>query len=232
MSHDFDPLASYRFAVAEDLESVIDNVRLSHVEILKHELRLINEGRPTGRVDLSGPAACLLSAEALGGAREQALPFATSLALMRTMASIFQEFEADDVHSGESLETVWGLPRALNAGDAFFVLAQQSILRDSGLDEGRVFAASALLSTASRELFQDIYTSRPSGPLRLLPQSLALGAIAAGASETTVNELKEFGEMLLRDDFDAIQRRLQLMPVDDQTKSKLEELAVHLTRGR
>jgi hypothetical protein len=232
MSHEFDPLASYRATVARDLEAVVDNVRLTHVEILKHELRLINEGRPTGRVDLSPPAACLLIADALGAEQRQALPLATSLGLMMTMASIFQELEADDVHGGESLETAWGMPRSLNAGDAFFVLAQQSILRDSGLDESRIFEASAVLSTASRALSEDIYASRRRDALRLLPQALALGAVAAGANEATISELKGFAETLARDGFDATQQALQTMSINDQAKSRLEEMAAFLVRGR
>ena len=231
MSLKFDALATYRAAVAHDLEAVVDDVRLSHAEILKHELRLIGEGRPTGRVDLSAAASCLLVAEALGGERAQALPFATSLALMTTMASVLQELEADDVHGGESLETVWGMPRSLNAGDAFFVLAQQSVLRDAARGAERSFQASAELSSGSRALSEDIFASRRN-PRRLLPQALALAAIAAGAGEVTVGELREFGAALTSESFDANQQRLESLSINDQAKSKLEELAAYFSRGR
>ena len=232
MSQDFDPLASYRVAVAQDLAATVNDVHLTHVDILQHELRLISEGRPTGRVDLSAPGACLMVAEALGGEQSQALPVASALAFMQTMASIFQELEAADVHGGESLETLWGMPRTLNAGDAFFVLAQQSVLRESGLDESRFFEASTELTEVSRLLAEDVRTGRSHDGMALLPQGLALGAIAASAGETAVNELKEYGEAVGRESFDTTQARIQAMTVGERAKSRLEELAAFMARGR
>ena len=232
MSREFDPLTSYRVAVALDLESVVNDVRLIHVDILKHELKLIGQGRPTGRVDLSAPGACLMIAEALGAPQEQALPLASALAFMQTMASIFRELEADDVHGGESLETIWGLPRTVNAGDAFFVLAQQSVLRDTGIDEDRLFAATAVLGAASRLLAEELFAGRGQSAYRLLPQALALGAIAAGCREDVARELREFGEAAGRESFDAAQARIQGMAVGDRAKSRLEELTAFMARGR
>jgi hypothetical protein len=192
---------------------------------------LIGEGRPTGRVDLSAAASCLLVADALGGDRSQALPLATSLAFMTAMASIFQELEADDVHGGESLETAWGMPRSVNAGDAFFVLAQQSVLRETGLDAETTFAATEVLSAASRALSEDIYAARRN-PRRILPHALAMGALAAHAGPAAAQELQAFGELLERAGFDETQRRVETLHVEASAKSKLEELAAYFTRGR
>jgi hypothetical protein len=65
-----------------------------------------------------------------------------------------------------------------------------------------------------------------------LPQAFALAAIATGAGDVAIGELREFGAALTSESFDANQQRLESLSINDQAKSKLEELAAYFSRGR
>ncbi len=77
------------------------------------------------------PLLLLLTCEAQGGDWQQALPAAAALELLHNFTLIHDDIEdGDRLRRGrETLWVVWGLPQALNAGDALFTLAYQALLR-------------------------------------------------------------------------------------------------------
>ena len=185
-----DPLATYRPIVLAELRRQVDALPFSYAEMLR---QAVATEATDGHADalLAAPALCLLTVEACDGGSEAALTAATSLALVQAMARAFGEIGSGGADS--SLEFVWGFPRSLNAGDAFFALAQSLLLQPQreGLDEERAFAATRLLDTTCRKLSEALFekiaprhgpdaaSATASAPL--LKAAVALGALLGGA---------------------------------------------------
>lgn len=94
------------------------------------------------------PLFCLLSCEAAGGRWEAAVPLAASLELIHNFSLIH-----DDVEDSSPLRrhrptvwAVWGVPQAINTGDAMFTLARTAA---HGL-ASRGVAAEVVLATLQR----------------------------------------------------------------------------------
>jgi hypothetical protein len=90
------------------------------------------------------------------------------------------------------LEGVWGMPRTLNAGDAFFALAHASIL---GLEAAPDLAALDVFDTACRAASAALAAGRPAGPALVLP-ALALAAEVSGAAPSAATALRRLGESI------------------------------------
>jgi geranylgeranyl pyrophosphate synthase len=217
MSPDPDPLATYRAVVAEDIARLLAGVKFSHVEVLKQQLSLASHQKGHGQAAFGAAPLCLLTAEVLGGVVAQALPLATSLALLETMAAVFEDVAASEDETGDGLVATWGMPRSLNAADALFALAQQSFLR---ADEFRLEAASSALTSAARSLCQDLCAGRVDTS-RLLPLAIAFGEIAAARSLETVPGPDEA--------VDGLPARIRALPISVEQKKRLQDAAVSLS---
>ena len=181
-----DPFAGYRPALGDALTRALDSLSASHVVLLNQQLAASGD-------DASHDAAllCLLTAEALGAEPHAARPAAVALALIEAMGKVFVELD-----SPEAPLARYGMARSLNAGDAFFALAQASMLHavDGPPPEQRL-AALDLLDAICRlyadELHARLQTEYAARAPVLQLAALGLGALSAGAPPDTVSALSQ-----------------------------------------
>ena len=94
------------------------------------------------------PLICLLSCEAVGGQWPTAVPLAAGLELIHNFSLIHDDIE-DSSATRRHRPTVWaqwGVPQAINAGDAMFTLARLAVHRLAG----RGVAAEVVLAVLQR----------------------------------------------------------------------------------
>jgi geranylgeranyl diphosphate synthase type I len=165
------------------------------------------------------PLLCLLTCEAAGGRAEDALPAAVALELLHNFSLIH-----DDIEDGsptrrhrETVWKVWGVPQAVNVGDAMFTLARLALLglREKGLAAEAVLAAVLAFDRTCQALTEgqyldmafegratvsmDEYLRMIAGKTgALLGLSAELGALSAGAPAATVASYRQFGLALGR----------------------------------
>ena len=163
------------------------------------------------------PILCLLSCEACNGDWGQALPAAAAVELLHNFSLIH-----DDIEDGDTLRrgrptvwALWGVPQAINAGDALFILAHRALLGlvDRGLPAEQVTEACRLFNHACLQLtegqFLDIRFEQETevtieAYLRMIERKTAallaaaseLGALVAGAGAVQRARLRAFGRHL------------------------------------
>ncbi len=173
------------------------------------------------------PLLLLWCCEAQGGNWRQALPAAAGLELLHNFTLIHDDIEdGDRMRRGrETLWTVWGLPQALNAGDALFALAYAAFLRlhETGLPAALVVEALARFTEtvlriaqgqfldmgfeSQREVAVEAYLEMIAGKTAaLVALACELGGMLAQAPATRIAALHEFGHALgmafqMRDDW-------------------------------
>ncbi len=96
------------------------------------------------------PVLCLLACAACGGDPQQAVPAAAGLELLHNFSLLHDDIE-DDSPTRRHRPTAWtafGLPQALNAGDAMFSLAYRAIMRLSsrGVPAATVLEVAGLVT--------------------------------------------------------------------------------------
>jgi geranylgeranyl diphosphate synthase type I len=204
MSAATDPFASYRQPLLADLRRTLEASDLSHAALLREQFAAMSTagtGGDTGP-ELLPSFLCLSTAEALTGRADEALPPATALALLATMGRVFAELAssgAGRTGAGSHLEAAWGLPRTLNAGDAFYAAAQSTLLGAPGGTPERNLKALEMLDSASRAYSDELHQrlalprDRVSHSAALLSAGTALGALYAGAGPAVVEALAAFG---------------------------------------
>jgi len=156
------------------------------------------------------PIFLLLTCEAQGGDWQQALPAAAAIELLHNFTLIH------DARRGRpTLWAVWGEPQAINAGDALFALAYRNLfnLRTTGTPPETILRAVNLytdtilhltegqhldLSFESQaEVDEPTYLTMVRGKTAaLLGLTCELGGMLAGAAETQLAALREFGAEL------------------------------------
>ncbi len=223
-----DPFAPYRPLIEAAIERELDALPFSYAELLREEIgRAGVDGGPDGL--LAAPALCLLAVDASGGRVEAAAPAAAGLALLEATTQLFKGLANGEYGAG--LTGAWGFPRALNAGDAMFALAQSSLSRltESEPDEARALTAAGLFDLACRRLSQALYVALdgrrppaadPQAPLLAL--ALALGALLGGAESTTAGLLAAAADRL------ALREGLEATPMSIGAKARLVEALDYL----
>ncbi len=163
------------------------------------------------------PLLCLLSNAAAGGDWAKAVPAATAIELIHNFSLIH-----DDIEDGSDLRRhrptiwkLWGLPQAVNAGDALFALAGLSSYRllELGHDASIVLRVQQLLDESCLVLTKGQYLDLSfdvheanvldrylemiqNKTASLVAVSAAIGALITGASDNTINAYKTFGHHL------------------------------------
>jgi geranylgeranyl diphosphate synthase type I len=163
------------------------------------------------------PSLCFLVCDALGGDASQALPVAAAVELVHNFSLVHDDVQDRDRkrHGRDTVWAIWGEAQAINAGDALLAIAHRSLAAaaDAGLSSDAVVRATALLAERTLEMVEgqvmdlefearlDVsvaeylaMVSRKTGAL--FDASLALGAIAAGASLTAVEAMGRCGRSL------------------------------------
>ena len=163
------------------------------------------------------PVLCLLSCQAAGATWETALPAAAAVELLHNFTLIHDDIQdASPTRRGRAtLWKIWGIPQAINSGDAMFALAHSALYRLTG----RGVAAETVVQAAQRfdetcvALTQGQYhdmdfETRPQVTAQeymemiggktaaLLALCCELGALIAGAGEATAAHYAAFGRDL------------------------------------
>ncbi|PDW03015.1 polyprenyl synthetase family protein [Candidatus Viridilinea mediisalina] len=160
------------------------------------------------------PLLVLLACQAAGGDAQQALPLAAGIQLLHDFTLIHDDIEDDSAtrRGRPTLWSLWGLAQGINAGDGMFVLAHLAIHRlhalgvppERTLTVLRRFDETILRVCEGQFLdisFEGDLSITPEDYLTMIERKTSvliagaceLGAIVAGASETTVNTLATFG---------------------------------------
>jgi geranylgeranyl diphosphate synthase type I len=163
------------------------------------------------------PALCLLTCEAVGGDTAKALPLAAALEFVHNFSLVHDDIQDGDRkrHDRDTVWAVWGVPQAINAGDALLSIAHLSLAEslDAGLSAEAAVRAAGLLTGRTLEMVEgqvmDIefeewrevgleeyvaMISRKTGAL--FDASLGLGALAGGAPLAEVEALGRCGRAL------------------------------------
>jgi len=185
-------------------------------DMLRYHLGLDGSSPPQGKA--LRPTLCLLVCEALAGPWGKALPAAASIELIHNFSLIHDDIQdADEQRRGRpTLWTRWGIPRAINAGDAMFCLASLTLrgLRPHFEDQ-LVVEVMSVLQEAAREMIEgqylDVsYESVPEIGLdhylemircktgALLRASIEIGALLADAGSPLRLRCRRFGEAIGR----------------------------------
>lgn len=163
------------------------------------------------------PMLCLLACAAVGGAVDDALPAAAAVEMLHNFSLIHDDVE-DDSPTRRHRPTVWalwGVPQAINAGDAMFTLARLALhgVSAGSATPARALEAFAIFDHACLRLTEgqyldmsfegrldvtvDEYLTMIGGKTAaLLGASLELGALLGGADQPTRGHLAEFGRNL------------------------------------
>jgi hypothetical protein len=175
MSRD-ERFAPQRTAVLTELRRQLDALPFAYAGMLKQELAALSEEEDDAAFLL--PASlCLLTAESLGAEPEEALPLAASLAMLQLMAGVFAGIAAST--GGGELQRSWGLPRTVNAGDAFFALANRALLQN---DSARA-RCTPILDATCRHLSKALFAAVTEGkPARAMPSRVQTPLLAAGVA--------------------------------------------------
>lgn len=173
------------------------------------------------------PSLCLFACEAVGGQIRHALPAAASLELIHNFSLIHDEIEDFDEtrHHRPTLWTLWGINKALVAGNVLRIVADRSMEMmkiDEGKDAERVVKGVELLTEACLEMIEGQYMdisfegriditldqymamiSRKTGAL--IRCSLQLGAAMGTENAATLETFRKTGTSLgfvfqIRDD--------------------------------
>ena len=122
------------------------------------------DGRPVNGVMGKSlrPSLCLFACEAVGGHMKNALPAAASLELIHNFSLIHDEIEDFDEtrHHRPTLWALWGINKALVAGNVLRILADRSMemmRNDEGKDTERILKGVELLTEACLEMIEGQY---------------------------------------------------------------------------
>ena len=172
------------------------------------------------------PTLCLFACEASGGDAYTAMPAAVALELIHNFSLIHDDIQDGDEtrHHRPTLWPVWGMPKALVAGNVLRVIADKCLegLVDQGMEPDRSLEAVGLLTEAYLEMIEGQYLdlsyegrhdirideylgmiSRKTGAL--IRCSVNLGALTGTRDAATVAAFRECGDSLghvfqIRDD--------------------------------
>ena len=174
-------------------------------------------GETAGRGKRVRPLLTVLACHACGGDWRAALPAATAVELIHNFSLIHDDIEdrSDTRRGRPTLWARWGVPQALNTGDALFALAGLSAHRllERGLPAPTVLAVQMDLNRACLSLTQgqhlDIafetrdevhetaYLAMVEGKTAaLLTAATSIGARVAGAALPQIEQMAVFGRQL------------------------------------
>ena len=234
----------YRDSLAAELQSAIPQGPPQLYDLLKYHMGWVDaEGVPLADAGAQGkalrPTLCLFSCQALSGGWTAALPAAAAMEYVHNFSLLH-----DDIQDGDrerrhrpTVWAVWGVPRALVAGDAMLSLADATAHRllAPGLPAETVLGVSRLLMQGYLEMIQgqcldlsfeedvDVGVEDYLGMIALktgalLRCSMAIGALIGGGDGETADAFARSGAYLGR----AFQIRDDMLGIwgDEETTGK------------
>lgn len=160
------------------------------------------------------PLACLLSCASAGGDWKQAVPAAAAVEILHNFSLVHDDIEdgSPTRRGRDTVWQVWGMPQAINVGDAMFAYAHLAMLRLAERDVPAPVVVQALrrfdetcvaltrgqyadMAFETRDgVTVDAYMAMIEGKTAvLLSLATELGALIAGAPQATVDEYATFG---------------------------------------
>ncbi len=184
--------AGQREQIKQGVFRRVDDQKFTSGQLVREQLEASEPG------DYQAAAlACLAASQAVGGSADAALSGAVAIAYLSQMALVFTGLENSG--GSASLSTAWGMPRSLNAGDALFALAQESILLapDELTHETRL-KATRVLDDGIRALVEVLFAAVDGDPVALgqralLPAAMALGGLLGGGDDASQSRLAKQG---------------------------------------
>jgi len=155
---------TYRDAVRVELKKVIDSCPPALGNILRYHMGWQDEyghrcGKESGKFIRS--TLCLLSCQAMGGNKSQAIPAAAAIELVHNFSLIHDDVEdaSYERHHRPTVWRIWGQSQAINTGDAMFTLAYLALVRlkEKGTAGEKIVSCAEVLSRACLELCEGQY---------------------------------------------------------------------------
>lgn len=170
------------------------------------------------------PSLCLWACTALGADPAQALPAAAAIEWFHNFTLVHDDIQDGDRkrHGRETVWSLWGIPQAINAGDAMQALAFLSIARECEHPDRAVRAIGALASAGLTVIEGQSLDLELEGQVdttlraylrmvaaktgALLGASMEAGALLAGAGDGAAAQFRQAGRLLgtafqIRDDW-------------------------------
>ncbi|SDA66775.1 short chain isoprenyl diphosphate synthase IdsA [Methanobrevibacter millerae] len=161
------------------------------------------------------PALSLITAEAVGGEKENALKAGSAIELIHTFSLIHDDImDKDDMRRGmPSVHTVWGEDVAILAGDTLFSKAFEIIICSQGTTSEQNNQALATVADACVKIcegqaldmgFEDRYDVSEDEYMEmifkktgaLIAAATKVGAIMGGASSEVIDAMYEYGRLI------------------------------------
>jgi geranylgeranyl diphosphate synthase type I len=210
-----DILARSRRAVEPAMQAAIARLAPDIRKLASYHLGWTDrEGNPAGAPGGKGirPTLALLSAEAAWAPAEVGIPGAVAVELVHNFSLIHDDIIDADVerHHRPTVWSVYGIGRAIIAGDALETLAHQ-VLQDASDERGAAASGALAEATASMIAGQaddiafesrrdvgvdDCMAMSAAKTGALLGCASSIGALLAGAPEATVGALRDYGRHL------------------------------------
>jgi len=197
-------------------------------DMMKYHLGWLDDGfndcrAPRGKSLRS--TMCLLACEAVAGERQKALPAAAAVELLHNFSLIHDDIEDGDDkrRHRDTLWKLWGIPQAINTGDAMDIVANLSLLELDGeirpemmVEIMRLFNMTVIELCEGQYLDMDFqnrsevsvdeYITMVSGKTAaLIEASAAIGAMVATEDRDIIRRFRTFGRQIgigfqIRDD--------------------------------
>jgi geranylgeranyl diphosphate synthase type I len=206
--------------VESDMRESLENSETAvaqHYGMLRYHLgwadeQLMPQHYPAGK--RLRPMLCLLACVELGGDPTAALPAASAIELLHNFSLIHDDIEDGDEtrRHRPTLWKVWGVPQAINAGDALYTvayaamqrLARRGIAPQMTLDALGIFTAACLALTEGQHLdmgFEKRNDVTVAEYLRMIEgktaalvgASVEIGALLGGAAPEQQRAAQRFG---------------------------------------
>ncbi|MCS7251742.1 MAG: polyprenyl synthetase family protein [Anaerolineae bacterium] len=185
--------------------------------MLAYHLGWVDERFQPARYDAGKrirPMLCLLACAACDGDPAQALPAAAAIELLHNFSLIHDDIQdrSETRRGRPTVWVLWGIPQAINAGDALFTIARQALWRlkarhvtlERILEVAQCFDAACLqltqgqyldllFETAERVTVEEYLRMIRGKTAALLRAAVGIGARLAGHPP---EDLEAFGEML------------------------------------
>ncbi len=206
-----------------DIKEVLGNYSTDITKTIEEELATIT---PQNLADASvyltraggkmlRPALTLITAEAVGGARESSLNAAAAIELIHTFSLIHDDImDQDDTRRGmPSVHKVWGDDVAILAGDTLFSKAFELIIGSKGTSSDQNNKALATVADACVKIcegqaldmsFEERFDVKQDEYMEmifkktgaLIAAATKAGAIMGGASDEVIDAMYEYGRLI------------------------------------
>ena len=223
----------YKDSIEEELARAVPETPGADVELLmRYHLGWVDRnGAPASSASSQGkalrPTLCLFACEALASSCDRALPAAAALELIHNFSLLHDDIQDQDLERRHqpTAWSLWGIPRALVAGDAMHATGDLAMLRSEaqGVSAEVTLRVSEILTSSYMAMIEgqcldlefegrtDITTGEYLHMIAcktgaLIRCGLETGALLANGDEATVRAFARFGEGLgrafqIRDDY-------------------------------